>query len=308
MVRQARFVRIDRERIAPYAQALPSIGNTLGLALPTRRATNTDDSEQMAAYVITLDAVNFGSGYFPHLRKRPNHSGYRTIEAALIDLYEARGPLSARELRSIDPPETAAIFGQDLRQQAQRSLMCLFTKAWNDLGAFLIDSFFGSFSALVESAGFSSEDLAERLTGMPLFRDVATYGEQPIAFYKRAQILPADLALAFSGKGLGRFDDLGKLTSFADNLVPHVLRVDGILEYEHSLEELIRHGENIPAGSCEEVEIRASAVHAVDLLVAALDRIGRHCTAMEVDHILWNRGQDRFYKDRPRHRTRTAFY
>ena len=46
------------------------------------------------------------------------------------------------------------------------------------------------------------------------------------AFFKRAQIAAADLALA----GIAPADDLGELTLFADNLVPHVLRVDGVLE------------------------------------------------------------------------------
>ncbi len=38
-------------------------------------------------------------------------------------------------------------------------------------------------------------------------------------FYKRAQIVASDLALA----GVARFADLDRLTIFADNLVPHVL-------------------------------------------------------------------------------------
>ena len=58
---------------------------------------------------------------------------------------------------------------------------------------------------------------------MPLFDDPG--------FYKRAQIVPADLALA----GVAEFDDLDRLTIFADNLVPHVLRVDGVLAYDAEL-------------------------------------------------------------------------
>ena len=44
-------------------------------------------------------------------------------------------------------------------------------------------------------------------------------------FLKRAQIAAADLCRA----GVAEFADLGELTMFADNLVPHVLRLDGIL-------------------------------------------------------------------------------
>ena len=47
-------------------------------------------------------------------------------------------------------------------------------------------------------------------------------------FWKRAQITANDLALA----GVAEFPDLDRLTIFADNLVPHVLRVDGVLRYD----------------------------------------------------------------------------
>ena len=48
--------------------------------------------------------------------------------------------------------------------------------------------------------------------------------------------------------------------SFADNLVPHVLRYEGVLDYEHSLEQKITSGELLAVGSREEVEIRACAI------------------------------------------------
>ena len=56
---------------------------------------------------------------------------------------------------------------------------------------------------------------------------------------------------------------------FADNLVPHVLRLDGVLWFDPELVARIERGELIEHGSPEEVEIRACAVHAVELLVAA---------------------------------------
>ena len=73
----ARFVSIDVERIAQYAASLP---------LDQARAAELDpathylgEPEATLAYVVTLDAINFGSGYFPHLRKRPGMSGYFTV-------------------------------------------------------------------------------------------------------------------------------------------------------------------------------------------------------------------------------------
>jgi len=86
--------------------------------------------------------------------------------------------------------------------------------------------------------------------------------------------------------------------------VPHVLRVDGILEYDPWLLERINREELIAPNSREEREIRACALHAVELLRQHLDGV----TSMQLDYVLWNRGQQPAYKAQPRHRARTVFY
>jgi hypothetical protein len=121
-----------------------------------------------------------------------------------------------------------------------------------------------------------------------------------VPFYKRAQIAAADLHLT----GIAPADDLDRLTLFADNLVPHVLRLDGVLEFDERLVGRIDAGFLLEHGSPEEVEIRACALHAVELLVAAHG----NTTATVVDNVLWNRGALPRYKSRPRHRARTTAY
>ncbi len=127
-------------------------------------------------------------------------------------------------------------------------------------------------------------------------------------FYKRAQITCADLHLAAGGAWWGRFDDLARLTAFADNVVPHVLRCAGVLEYAPALAADLDAGRELAAGSEEEVEIRAAGVHAVELLAEIFRTQGRPATAMQVDQLLWHRGRAREIKARPSHRTRTSFY
>ncbi|MCK4987253.1 MAG: hypothetical protein KAS40_17100, partial [Desulfobacterales bacterium] len=61
-------------------------------------------------------------------------------------------------------------------------------------------------------------------------------------------------------------------------------------------------------GSAEEIEIRACALQAVELLKNELNRSGRHVTSMGLDFLLWNRGRQPAYKSIPRHRSRTVFY
>jgi Potential Queuosine, Q, salvage protein family len=298
----ATFVRVDEAAIRAYAPTLP---------LAQARAPELDasthylaDPDGTLAFLVTLDAINFGSGYFPRLRKRIGMSGYFTVAASLKDEYERNGPLSASALAAISIDDCTRMFGQPSAEPDVQELMALFAQALNDLGRYL-EGFDGSFARLVEAAQGSAERLAGVLVGMPFYRDVALYHERQVPFYKRAQLTAADLSIA----GVARFTDLDRLTIFADNLVPHVLRMDGILHYDPDLLERINREELIVPGSAEEVEIRACAVHAVELIAHCLRRDhGEPVTAMQLDYVLWNRGQASRYKAVPRHRARTVYY
>ncbi len=303
---QATHVRIQTERIPSFAASLP-----LQRALHPEHDASCHylgHGEDTVAFFITLDAINFMSGYNPHLRKRPGMSGYFTTAAALHDYFQAHGPFSARELTRLTPERCAEIFDQDLANAPVRELMGLDASALNQLGHYLLERFDGSFMRLLEAAESSAESLVRLLIRMPYFNDVEVYGELHVPFFKRAQLTAADLAIAFDGQGPGYFCDLDHLTIFADNLVPHVLHIDGILQYEGELADRIEREELIPSGSPEEVEIRACGVHAVELLVAELRRQGQPITARGMDYLLWNRGQEPHYKARPRHRTRSVYY
>ena len=227
------------------------------------------------AFQLTLDAVNFGSGYFPHLRKRPGMSGYFTVASSLKERWERDGPLSGAELRAIATSDCAVLFGQEGNTGPAQELMALFAQALNDLGAWLGGRYDDDPLGPIEDAGQSAGRLVELVSEMPFFRDVSIYDGAEVPLYKRAQILVTDLAIAFDGQGPGSFHDLDRLTIFADNLVPHVLRVDGLLDYDPDLLARIERGELIPAGSPEEIEMRAVAVHAVERIVGGAARL-RH--------------------------------
>jgi hypothetical protein len=297
----ASLVRVDEDVIATYARSLP---------IEQARAPELDaathylaEPDGTLAFLLTLDAINFGSGYFPRLRKRQGLSGYFTVAASLKDAYELNGPISAATLQELTAADCVRIFGQSSDDPDVAELMQLFAQALNDLGRYL-DGFDGSFRKLVDSAQGSAERLVSVLVGMPFYRDVSLYYERQVPFYKRAQLTAADLSIA----QVASFDDLERLTIFADNLVPHVLRVDGVLRYEPDLLARITREELIVPGSDEEVEIRACALHAVELMAGCLRNAGEPVTSMQLDYVLWNRGQGPHYKAEPRHRARTVYY
>ncbi len=231
-----------------------------------------------------------------------------SIASSLNDVYKNQGCLSAKDLDNITVEKCNCIFGQDPANKIIRELMQHFTNALNDLGRYLLDRFNGNFTALVDAAESSAGRLVLLLKKMPYFNDVGLYNGIEVPFYKRAQITAADLAIAFRGREWGHFSDLNQLTIFADNLVPHVLRMDGVLIYEESLNGRIAAGTLIPAGSAEEVEIRACALHAAELIKNEIRKTGQIIKSPDLDNFLWNRGQQPHYKAIPRHRTRCVFY
>ena len=269
----ARHVSIDVDRLDAIEPGPPP-------ALDPASHYLDGSAEEIALFTLELDAINFGSGWFPTIRKRPGCSGSITIARAFTE----HGPWPASDLSGLDAAEVASVLGQD----PEHVLMALYATSLNELGEFL-----GDRRALdvVAEAGGSAQALAARVAdAMPMFADPG--------FYKRAQILAADLALA----GVAEFGDLDELTIFADNLVPHVLRVDGVLAYDDELAARIDSGELLPPGRAER-EIRACAVHACELLAPRLGVPPR-----TLDNWLWNRGQQLRYKALPRHRTRTTAY
>jgi hypothetical protein len=286
----ARSVRIDHDRLQAYDPELDGRGPVVDPGLDPVRHYLEGTPADVAMYTLALDTINFGSGWFPTLTKRMDPatgrtvSGYFTIAWNLADAFRMRGAWTTEQLRDMRTEELAELLGQP----ADHELMSLYAQALRELGRVLGDR---SVLDLVATAGGSADRLAATLAG-----SLAFYDDR--GFFKRAQIVPNDLALA----GVAQFDDLDELTIFADNLVPHVLRCDGVLVYEPELAAHVDAEHLLPAGP-QEREIRACAVHACELLSARLgvpDRI--------LDMWLWNRGQAPEIKARPRHRCRTVYY
>src|SRR5690606_13948451 len=206
----------------------------------------------MATEVIVWNAVNFGSGWFPVLAKRPGLSGARSLAEALADHVAEHGPPTTAWLAEADAARCAEVFGQPHPGPVD-DLLDLFARAWRDLAALLEDRYGGSAAEMVRGAGGSAAAFVWAFGAMPLARDVATCRpdarEIEVPLYKRAQITVSHLARAFGGEGLGRFRDVDRLTAFADNLVPHVLRMAGVLVYDDDLAARIDRGDLLEPGS-----------------------------------------------------------
>jgi hypothetical protein len=96
--------------------------------------------------------------------------------------------------------------------------------------------------------------LAENFT---CFNDVVSFeNRRYVRFYKRAQICVADLWAAFEGESFGEFEDIDKITMFADYRVPQILHSLGCLCYNPGLDHAIRQKKIIESGHFWEIQLR----------------------------------------------------
>jgi hypothetical protein len=274
VARTARSVRIDLDA--------PTV--TSGVAgLNAEQHFLEGSPEQVARYVLVLDTINFGSGWFPTLRNGSTDAMTERLTAF------ARGRDGASwwgpELGAMSAGDVAAVLDED----AAHPLMALYAEGLAQLGAFAAGR---DALELADAARGSAARLAAQMAeGMAFFDDTG--------FFKRAQITANDLALA----GVATFDDIDDLTVFADNFLPHVLRLDGVLVLDAALAARIDRGELLEPGGAEECELRACAVHACETLAQRLGVAPRL-----LDNWLWNRGCEPAYLARPAHLAQTVFY
>lgn len=304
---QATHITIEEAVIQQFANELDV--QAIGKPPLDDVAHYLDQGADTLAFFLVLESINFGSGYFPHLDNKLEGSGYFTIATYLTQHFQRNGAFTPYRLTKVTPDDCASLFKQNPENEIAYELMQLFAQSLNQLGVYVCEQFDSKFEQLILAANHSAERFIQFLLSIPSFQDIAIYKGQTIPFLKRAQIAVADTSLAFENKEWGHFKDLDQLTIFADNMMPHVLRRYGILTYSESLAHQIDHQQLIIAGSEEEIELRACAVHSVELIKARLQQLGHDLRALDIDYLLWNQGADSLTQStHPLHLTRTIYY
>mgnify|MGYP005841682645 CR=1 FL=1 len=301
------YVSIDEAAIDALCGRLAPGG---ALALPEWETGYhfVDGGERTVAYIFVLDTLNFCFWGDPKWR-RPHGDrwldGYWALAAALTEtMHRDPGFFRAEALAAVSAGALRRVLGGEpeipLLEQRARNL--------RELGRWVAADFEGRYADVVEEAGFDAIALAGLLvSALDSFRDEAPYKGRMVRFYKRAQILAADLFGAFGGRGWGRLSRVDALTAFADYRVPQILRHYGVLRYTPALAERVDARVELAAGSPEEVEIRANMIWAVEQIRARLARLGAATPSYRIDWLLWSKSR-LAHDAKPHHRTRTVYY
>lgn len=163
-------------------------------------------------------------------------------------------------------------------------------KCLHEVGVVLLERFEGTFETVVKLAGNNAKTLLELIViSFKCFQDQNVYKGQPVAYYKRAQILVGDVWACFQGQGLGQFNDLDEITMFADYRVPQTLLWYGVLEYSDSLNKKLKDQVVFANGDEEEQEIRGCSIQAVELLKEKINQKREDkVNSILIDHFLWD--------------------
>lgn len=275
--------------------------------------------ERTLNFLLLLDALNFcfwglpGEPRWGVRRGGVWRDGYAAEAAALTRAAEAGVPIwDAGYLAHLDAATLADILRPDPDDAGRTAAIPLFDRRLahaREAGQVLAGRFGGQFAGVIEQAGGDAATLARLVAeAFPSFDDRATWDGREVRFFKRAQILVADVAGSFGGEDYGKLRGLEALTAFADYKVPQLLRRLGILRYADDLAGRIARYEVIAPGTADEVAIRAATVWGVELLRQALAERGTAVTAAAIDSRLWLAGQTPDAADQPYHRTPTGYY
>ncbi len=306
VMREARFVTIDEHVLQLLCARFDA-----QLRVPewNVRYHFDDGTARTANYILLLDALNFSFWGEPRWRIEYHGQtlqGYWALAAALKRAIEDGIPLAdADYLAQLEYAQLAHI----LRGENSIPLLSERAKHAREVGQVLNETFGGQFANLIEAADDDAPRVAQLVVANFLsFRDESAYRGRIVKFYKRAQIVAADLYGAFGGEQWGALKNLDALTCFADYKLPQILRHWGVLRYADTLAEMVDQQAEIPAGRDEEIEIRAATIVAVERLRECLHARGVNLNSVQIDWALWDAAQATPPDGKPYHRTRTIYY
>ena len=178
-----------------------------------------------------------------------------------------------------------------------------------EVGSVLLEKFNGDFTNLILKANGDSQKLLNLIIeNFPSFEDESTYKGKRVYFYKRAQLLTADIYQAFKDNEFGKLKNINELTACADYKLPFVLRRLGIFSYSDYLANKIDNQIQIEKDSEEEIEIRANTIWTVELIKQKVKKKIAQADSIHINDHIWILGQKKLKNDKPYHLTRTTSY
>lgn len=304
IAKHSKDVTIDNDRLESLTQKLLKVFTEKEYSLKSwkdHEAHPQVASRDAIEWIFLADTLNFSfwlpeeEDKFGVMFKGKLETGYCGLPAAINRAIKEGIPITSAKYYSSMSKDDLCHF---LRSDTNSSIPLIDERlrVLREAGEILMKHYDGSFATLVEQCNRSAQKLvSEVVKNFPSYRDEADFNGRKVSFYKRAQILVADIWACFEGTGLGAFDDIESITMFADYRVPQVLNYFGVLKYSEALQDRLTKGEMFTSGERQEVELRGCCIWAVELLRDKLselmgpEAVARHaCCSTVIDYYLWD--------------------
>ncbi|KAH7096080.1 hypothetical protein FB567DRAFT_486847 [Paraphoma chrysanthemicola] len=279
--------------------------------------------ESTVNFIFTMDLLNFSfwsdkteEEKFAVVYRGKRWTGYWSLVALLQRALDQDIPITTPEFWLDEERCTEdvlrAVFSSGTEEEIplfDERVRCL-----REAGQILEEEFDSSVVTLIEDAKGSAAGLVNLLAEkFPCFRDEGTFERKKVRFLKRAQILVADLWAAFEGEGYGEFNDIDKITMFADYRIPQMLHSLGMMWYCPPLENKLRRLELIESGHPWEMQIRGCSIWGVELLRREILKLkpDAKVNAILIDFFLYDQAKEKERDEAeviPHHRTRSIWY
>jgi hypothetical protein len=217
--------------------------------------------------------------------------------------------LDGKFLATLTRPQMEKIFAGNIEMPMLDEKL----QNFRDVGKVLADHYDGYFHNFIKSCPPKLYDngkgLVDRLVAeFPRFNDMSQYAGHEVKFYKLAQLGYWGIYSGLRSANTLPLVDIGKMTAFADYIIPVGMRLLGIISYSPALERAIDSYQLIPRDSTQEIEIRAHSLYATALMAEEINKIrpaSQQIIIPQVDARLWSHYHTTFW---PHHLTETIMY
>ncbi|MFQ6010414.1 MAG: queuosine salvage family protein [Candidatus Aenigmatarchaeota archaeon] len=296
VIRHAEDVKLDWERFKNFEELIDKYKDSPGWDVLTKKLL--EGVEHKIELSVLRDALNFKFWEKEGGRILRNENMYNDktyygasgLAACIRRAVDEDVPLHDPEfLQQVNLSEAEEIFNGNIRMpmlEKRVDIMRELGSSGKPLDYFL------------DNVEHELWPLVERLSeAHPCYRDVWKYGRKEVPIFKRAQLMFNTL----HKQGYLKVEKTEESTVFADYRIPQSLRELGLLKYSEALEYKVDSYQLLPAGSAEEVEIRAATIVACERLA---NEYG--LPILRVDNILWRYGRE--HCELPHHLTETTCY
>ncbi|MCJ1472528.1 hypothetical protein MMC13_001177 [Lambiella insularis] len=333
VLRDAEYIYNNSIDVAIDSQGTRSVAETIWTAMRkkdySRKSWSAHElhpkakDEVTVNFIFTMDLLNFSfwpaspseTGYMVDYQGK-HWTGYWSLVAALQRALGEGIPITDSHFWQDESKATDKKLEYVFRSSSSAPIPLLPERiaCLREVGRVMYNRYNCNFINCLKEANGSAAALVGLIAdAFPCFRDEVRFERRLVRFYKRAQILVADLWACFDGKDFGYFKDIDDITMFADYRIPQMLQFLGCLQYSPSLRHHIRQLKQITHGHSWEIQLRGCSIWCVELIRREILRRNpdAYVNAILIDFFLYDMVKEQEAQAvelEPHHRTRSIWY